>query len=486
MPRRIPEYLRLPAIESFRGPVEALMALNRWFVRVRWAAVVALFVIVAGTRWVVGIQLPLGHLMGLGIALAGYNLLFYCLLETLEGRSQKEITYHRAAQFANVQVAADLLCMTVLLHFGGGVENPLSAFYVFHVIIASIMLRRGQSYLQALLALTLFTGLALFEYSGLLPHYHLPLFITQEQYENWRFVLGHVSALAVMLFMAAFFTTSLATRLREQQAELAGTSARLAELEARKSRFMRLAAHQLRAPLSAIRSLLSITLGDQKGMDEAKRREAIQRAETRTGQLLDLLSDLLALARLRDARLAPHELALVPVDEAMGRVVEFYRPQMTEKHQNLTVQLEAGEATVLAEEARLRDVFTNLISNAVKYTPDGGKVEVTTRSDDECVICEVADTGIGIPAEDQEHLFEEFFRAGNAKEFAQEGTGLGLSIIRETVERAGGNIACESQLGEGTRFVVTLPLAACSLKKRVSDGARRTRESGIGPPGMEG
>jgi signal transduction histidine kinase len=294
-----------------------------------------------------------------------------------------------------------------------------------------------------------------------------------------------VSALAVMLFMAAFFTASLASRLREQQAELADTSARLSALEARKSRFMRLAAHQLRAPLSAIRSLLSITLADYKGLDEAKRREVIQRAETRTGQLLDLLADLLALARLRDARLATDELTLVPVDEAVGRVVEFYRPQATERHQNLTAQLEAGEATVLAEEARLRDVFTNLVSNAVKYTPDGGSVLVTTRSDDTRVICEVADTGIGIADEDQEHLFEEFFRAGNAKGFAQEGTGLGLSIIKEIVEGAGGTIECASQQGEGTRFTVTLPLAACSLKKRVSDRGQPTGESGSGPSGTE-
>ncbi|NQT88815.1 HAMP domain-containing histidine kinase [bacterium] len=479
MPLRIPEHLRLPAIESFHGPIEALMALNRWFVRIRWAAVAALFIILAATRWLVGIGLPLDLLMGLGVVLAVYNLIFYWFLEDLEGRAPKEITYQRASQFANVQVAADLICMTVLLHFAGGVENPLSTFYVFHVVIASIMLGRGQSTLQALLALTLFTGLALFEYTGLIPHHHLPLFITAEQYRNWRFVLGHGAVLAVMLFLAAFFTTSLARRLREQQAELADTSNRLAGLEARKSRFMRLAAHQLRAPLSAIRSLLNITLGDYKGMDEAKRREVIQRAETRTEQLLDLLSDLLSLSHLRDARLETHALTLIPVDETVSRVVEFYRPQATEKRQDLTVQLGAGDATVLAEEARLRDVFTNLVSNAVKYTPDGGEVRVTTRGDNDTIVCEVADTGIGIPPADQEHLFEEFFRAANAREFTREGTGLGLSIIREIVERAGGAITCESRPRDGTRFTVTLPLAACSLRKHP---ASRTRAPLPAPP----
>jgi len=77
----------------------------------------------------------------------------------------------------------------------------------------------------------------------------------------------------------------------------------------------------------------------------------------------------------------------------------------------------------------------------------------------------VADTGIGIPDEDQGHLFEEFFRAGNAREFAREGTGLGLSIVREIVEAHGGSVACESEQGKGTRFTVTLPLAACDLPR---------------------
>lgn len=468
MPRRLPERLRLPAIEPFAGPVEGLIALNRWFVRMRWAAVVAHFALLAIVRWIVRIDLRLDLLAGLGGVLAVYNLLFYWYLEDLEERSSEELTYRTAERFANVQVAADLVAVTVLLHFSGGVENPLSTFYVFHVIIASIMLPRGQSYLQALLALTLFTGLVLFEYAGVLPHYHLPKYMAiagRPQYQNWRFLFGHIGVLTVTLLMSAFFTTSLAERLRERQSELAETSSRLARLERRKSRFMRVAAHQLRAPLSAIRSLLNVALGSY-GLEEEKRQELIRRAETRTQLMLELLSDLLALSRVRDALQENGERELVAVDETLGKVVGMYRPQAEDKGQTLDVRLEAGDAAVLAQPSRLRDVFTNLVSNAVKYTPAGGTVGVATRAGDNSVVCEVSDTGIGIPPEDQEHLFEEFYRASNAKEFAEEGTGLGLSIVREIVESAGGRIACASEPGEGTRFTVTLPVAACRLERR--------------------
>jgi signal transduction histidine kinase len=267
--------------------------------------------------------------------------------------------------------------------------------------------------------------------------------------------------------MSAFFTTSLAKRLRERQAELAETSARLSRLEQRKSRFMRVAAHQLRAPLSAIRSLLNVALGSY-GLEAKKRQELIQRAETRTELMLELLADLLALSQVRDALQENGERELVPVDATLGEVIGMYRPQSENKQQTLEVRLEAGDATVLVQPSRLRDVFTNLVSNAVKYTPSGGTVGVSTRSDDSSVVCEVSDTGIGIPPEDQEHLFEEFYRASNAKEFAEEGTGLGLSIVREIVESVGGRIVCASEPGEGTRFTVTFPVAACRLKGRQS------------------
>ena len=463
MPRWLPSRLHVPAMESFSGPAEGLVAVCRWFIRLRWLAVVALFAIVAVARWVVGIRLPLRELFGLSVGLAVYNLLFYWYLETLSAKPKEQVTHQMAERFANTQVIADLVYMTVLLHFSGGVDNPFSMFYLFHVIIASIMLPKGQSYGQALLAFCLFAGLVFLEYTSAIGHYHLQGYMSEPQYQNWRFILGHLGVLAITLAMSAFFTTSIVARLRERRVELMSTSARLAALEERKSRFMRVAAHQLRAPLSAINSLLSVVLGSYEAVGEAKRIDMIRRAENRTRLMLELLADLLALSRLRDAREDEEPVALVAIDDTLGRVIELYRPQSDEKRQTFDTRLEAGSARTLGDPDKLRDVFTNLVSNAVKYTPEGGRVEVATRADHARIVCEVADTGIGIPLEDQGHLFEEFFRASNAREFAREGTGLGLSIVRETVEGVGGSIVFESQPGKGTRFTATFPLAACDL-----------------------
>lgn len=471
MPRWLPKRFHVPTMESFHGPVEGLMVVCRWFIRLRWLAVLSLFVIVGVTRWAVGIQLHLAELFGLGMVLAIYNLLFYWYLETLSARPLEEVEYRVAERFAQVQVMADLVCMTVLLHFSGGVDNPLSTFYVFHVIIASIMLPKGQSYAMAALAFGLFALLVVLEYYAILPHYHLEGYLTEAQFQNWRFIFGHLGVLAVTLTMSAFFTTQIVARLRERQEELMATTARLAALEARKSRFMRVAAHQLRSPLSAIKSLLSVVLGSYDAVDETKRLDLIRRAENRTGLMLDLLADLLALSRLREARQDEQPARdLVPVDDVLRKVVALYRPQSEEKRQTFDARLTTDGAEVVGEADRLRDVFTNLVSNAVKYTPEGGTVTVTTTTDNHSrIVCQVADTGIGIPEEDQKHLFEEFFRAGNAREFAQEGTGLGLSIVREIIEAHGGSVTCESAQGQGTRFTITLPLAACALPRKKKD-----------------
>ena len=469
MPRWLPRRLHVPAIESFTSPPEGLVALCRWFIRMRWLAVVALFAIVAVTRWGVGIKLPLAQLMGLGGALAAYNLLFYGYLAALSAKPHEPVSPKAAQRFAHVQVFADLLCMTVLLHFSGGVENPLSTFYVFHVLIASIMLPKWESYADAGVAFGLFTVLVLLEY--LVPglHYSLEGYLSEAQYRNWSFIFGHLGVLAVTLVMTAFFTTSIVARLREQQAALAATTKRLAALEERKSRFMRVAAHQLRSPLSAIHSLLTVVLRNYEAVGEEKRLDMIRRAENRTRLMLELLADLLELSRLRDARGQKPAEQLVVFDEIVRRVVDLYAAQAEEKRQTLAARLEAGEARLLGDPEKTRDVLTNLVSNAIKYTPEGGRVEVMTRADSAGIVCEVADSGIGIPPEDQRHLFEEFFRASNAREMAQEGTGLGLSIVREIVEAQGGTIAVQSQVGQGTRFTVTFPLAVCELPRPPGD-----------------
>jgi signal transduction histidine kinase len=231
-------------------------------------------------------------------------------------------------------------------------------------------------------------------------------------------------------------------------------------LDDTRAAFVRVFTHELRSPVNVIRSLLQTILSGYVSEVNPQQREIIERAIRRVDFLRKLIDDLLDLAHGRMPLQAGESLAPVALDEILERVVKRFEVPAHEKSLTLTWQspTEPGVTQVRADSEGLDRVFNNLIANAVKYTLPGGKVSVVlTRKGEEARVS-VQDTGIGIPAEALPHLFEEFYRAPNARSLEPEGTGLGLSIVRETVKRCGGEVGVQSQPGEGTCFTVTLPL----------------------------
>jgi signal transduction histidine kinase len=188
-----------------------------------------------------------------------------------------------------------------------------------------------------------------------------------------------------------------------------------------------------------------------------EQKEMILRCERRIEILGDLINDLLKLGIKRtDADKA----IIHPVDGAkiMNSLVNLFETQASEKHVDIRFDVEDSLPQLMGDEKLLDELFTNLISNAVKYTPPEGKVRVSLcREDENRVRLEVSDTGIGIAEEDIRHLFTEFFRAENAKAFAEEGTGLGLVIVKEILDFLRGTISLESKVGEGTTMRCLLP-----------------------------
>ncbi|RPI58818.1 MAG: sensor histidine kinase, partial [Chloroflexi bacterium] len=227
------------------------------------------------------------------------------------------------------------------------------------------------------------------------------------------------------------------------------------ELDRVKTAFMRKVAHELRAPIAAIQSfLVSILAG--YGSPQVQR-EMQERAVLRAGELLDLVNDLLNLSRLKDAKMEP-KVQEVSLKKVLDEVLSLHGPDAQQKRIVLDVTCEECPP-ILADPGHIKQLWTNLISNAIKYTPEGGRVRVRLRAQDGSVVGEVEDTGIGIGPEDLPRLFEEFFRTEKAKAFAQYGTGLGLSIVRQIVTECGGEIGVESEVAKGTRFTFRLPAA---------------------------
>jgi signal transduction histidine kinase len=234
----------------------------------------------------------------------------------------------------------------------------------------------------------------------------------------------------------------------------------LGQLEEMKSKFVLMVTHELRSPVGVIRSLLRTMTAGYVGLMSPEQQDIIGRALHRADFLQALIDDLLDLAAGKKELGLKEEHGPVRLDEIIGQVVERFETAARENHIELEYRApKDGPVIVNAGSEGLDRIFNNLVSNAVKYTPNGGHVGIDLRLEAGMARVEVSDTGIGIPDDSLDHLFEEFFRAPNAKAQVKEGTGLGLAITKDLVARYGGQISVQSKLGKGTTFVVTLPLA---------------------------
>jgi signal transduction histidine kinase len=223
-----------------------------------------------------------------------------------------------------------------------------------------------------------------------------------------------------------------------------------------KSEFVRMVTHELRSPLSAVQSMLKLLELGYVGSVTDKQQDLIVRSQRRITFLLALVKDLLDLAAGKMEQFKG-EKKEVMLNEIIAKVTDLMRAGAEEKGQQYKIDITDKPLVITGIEDGLERVFMNLVSNAIKYTPDGGVVTVKAWSTDDQIKIEVSDTGIGIPKEAKPRIFSEFYRAKNARALSMQGTGLGLAITKDVVEQHGGQISFESAVGEGTTFYVTLP-----------------------------
>ncbi len=218
--------------------------------------------------------------------------------------------------------------------------------------------------------------------------------------------------------------------------------------------FVANASHELKTPAASIQALAETIVSASGDDPRAVKRFAAQ-LEQEAARMARMVSDLLDLSRLEGEPARRTELRL---DRLVLEEAESHRGQAEDA--GLSLAVDCGEPLLVSGSARdLRLMVRNLVENAVQYTRPGGRVEVSARSDDGHALLEVRDTGTGIPAKDQPRVFERFYRVDRARSRQTGGTGLGLSIVKHVLETHGGTVSVESALGEGSRFVVRVPLS---------------------------
>jgi PAS domain S-box-containing protein len=225
-----------------------------------------------------------------------------------------------------------------------------------------------------------------------------------------------------------------------------------------KSKFLASMSHELRTPLNAIVGFSELLADGEPGELNEKQKRFVNHIKQGSAHLLQLINDILDLSKIEAGQL---ELRWEDfrVEDALPEVLSTIAPLAMKKNIQVQHEIEAG-LSVHADRVRFKQVLHNLLSNAVKFTPKNGRIDIDCVEERNEVWISVTDTGIGIRAEDQELVFEEFRQVEGASDAAQEGTGLGLAITKRLVEQQGGKLSLESELGKGSRFTFTLPLGS--------------------------
>jgi signal transduction histidine kinase len=240
------------------------------------------------------------------------------------------------------------------------------------------------------------------------------------------------------------------------QQDLAAQNERLRELDRLKDEFIALVSHELRTPLTSIRGYTELLLDEEAGELSADQRQFLGVVERNAHRLLHLVGDLLFLAQVEAGKLVL-DVGALDLASVASESVEAARPQAEVK--NITLTLATSPLPMIGgDRARIGQLLDNLVSNAVKFTPEGGRVDVRVRTERREAVLEVRDSGMGIPAGEQHLLFQRFFRTSTATEQAIQGTGLGLAISKAIVDAHDGTITVASEEGKGTIFRVSLPL----------------------------
>jgi signal transduction histidine kinase len=419
-----------------------------WFNKMRWGAAAGILagILIAGV-WL-GHPLPMAPLLLTCGVLVVLNLLYVARNSRLEA-----VDIALELRLVKLQMLGDLVVLTVLLNLTGGIENPFHYLFVVHVIIASLLFKGAEIYQIAWLAILLFTAEVLGEYSSVLPHRHL--LQNAEMAHELHYVVATLAAFWLVLLFSAYMGASIMKHNRAIKDELVVRQSQLVAADQAKTDFFRYVTHEVKSPLTTAQSAVETALDLGGEQMEPKVQDILHRGVRRLEQATEMINNLADLTR--GANLKSENLLVVDVGNLVRRVAEGLGDLAERHHIVLDLRLPHRSVVMTTSESMLEKILTNLVSNAVRYSRENGRVSVVVADEGDSVRFEVVDEGIGIDLADQARIFDEFYRTEAARSMTNLGTGLGLSIVRKFVDRLGGTITLESKPDQGSRFTVLLP-----------------------------
>ncbi|UCD74867.1 MAG: hypothetical protein JSV91_13905 [Phycisphaerales bacterium] len=428
-----------------------------------WIRLFVAITIVVGAlcaKYLMGIdQLDVLPLIALGVLIAGYNVVAWYLTRAYRSPERAGEAYRYLLGIMYVAIVLDFLSLGGAVWLVGGARSPFLAFYLLHVILSGIMLSRRAAMTLTALAYLLLVILVLGEWTGWIPPRLPEGAVGGVGKLDGRYAVTILGVYALLFGLTTFLLVGLSELLRRGERELHDANIELDRLSSLRRDFLHITLHDLKSPVGAITGLMQNLRAGLCGKLTDRQAEWVDRSLKRLGGLSQFLRELHTLAALETGSLDA-EAKDVDLAGLLHELAEENHDLAQARNHTLTVEIDDALPAVRGVRHLLKQAVENLLNNAIKYTPEGGKIVMRGRALPGAVRIEVQDDGIGISAEDQERLFEEFSRVQRSSKLSKApGSGVGLSIVKRIVERHGGRAVVESQIDQGSKFIIELPLA---------------------------
>jgi len=435
---------RLPFLTS-----DLLQQRILWSIRLRWLSLFGFFVSTLVIKFSFGLPIPFNSVWTVLETLAIINIVYYLIFKIF-----KNTSFVTEMTVLIVHAVVDFFFLTVIVHLTGGIENPIYLFYVFHVVISSIIFPKWIPVMLATFSVIMFGSLVYFEYTGIL--YHYSIFGT-DLHANKFAVFIILSIFTITIYVSNYICMTFMVIYRNIKRTIDKQNQQLIDADKQKTQFYQYTSHELKSPIIAIKTTIdSVVKNFDTSLDE-KAVNLLSRASLRCAQMLDIIKELLILTRNR-SQSGLLEAEEIYINKIINDIIRSEETNFQEKNLVVQLNLDSSDPVLSGKVNDFEKVFSNLIGNAIRYNKRNGKVSVISSRQDRMVTIRIEDTGIGIPEKDLSNIFAEFYRSENARKVINFGTGLGLSLVKQIVENYHGTIAVQSKIDVGTVFIINLPL----------------------------
>ena len=369
-----------------------------------------------------------------------------------------------------VQILVDLSMLTLLINYTGGIESPLYLFYIFHLIIGSLILPGIVMYSIAFATIVAMVSISYLQYSEYISHYCLLGVYKMELYNNPEYIITTLLFFSLTIMVSVYLTNRIANQLYLKEKNLFEALKEINESEMKKQKYIMGVVHEIKSPIAATKSIVSLILDGFLGEVSPKIKEKLNRAIIRSTESLDMINNILRISRLRllDDKTSED----VDINELIDEIIDLTKERVDEKNIELEKTLTNKSKILKGDRVLLKLAFSNLISNAIKYTPNNGIVLIFCDFKKDCIALDIHDNGIGIPDNEISKIFEKFYRANNVGDKNQDGAGVGLSLVQEIMKQHRGTIKVQSPSTIGTNnrpgtcFTIQLPYQLHEIEEK--------------------